>query len=253
MEKAYDFFSFKVKLSESKWDMSTVSGRSSAIDDILSTAMKIPDVLKRDLTIKRVAEEMSIDEQLIRNHLTKFNGLKKGQNGIKKSHDQIVSKLNNTKTADYQVEMAILGLMINRNDLIKKVETDIGFDSFINNEILSIAKGISEIYSRKGQVILSDIFPMLDSSAMSKDMVDTISQQESMEESLMAGHTDAGEKMLKECIQYIRKKKNRKSLEQAKKIMSDLHRSKGSEQEVDQILSGFHKKSMTFHSLKKSG
>ncbi|MHC4139924.1 MAG: hypothetical protein ACYSR1_08755, partial [Planctomycetota bacterium] len=111
VEKAYDFFSFKVKLSERKWDMSTVSGRSSAIDDILSTAMKIPDILKRDLAIKRVAEEMSIDEQLIRNHLTKFNSLKKGQIGKKKSHDQIASKLNNTKTAEYQVEMTILGLM----------------------------------------------------------------------------------------------------------------------------------------------
>jgi DNA primase len=253
VEKAYDFFSFKVKLSERKWDMSSVSGRTSAIDDILSTAMKIPDILKRDLTIKRVAEEMSIDEQLLRNHSAKFTGLKKRQTEIKQSRDQIAGKVNKAKSADYQVEMSILGLMINRNDLIKKVETDIGFDSFRNNEILSIAKGISEIYSRKGQVILSDIFPMLDSSEMSRDMVDTISEQESMEECLMVGHTDAGEKMLKECIQYIRKKKNRKSLEQARKKMSDLHRSKGSEQEVDQILAGFHKKSMTFHSLKKSG
>jgi DNA primase len=253
VEKAYDFFSFKVKLSERKWDMSSVSGRTSAIDDILSTAMKIPDILKRDLTIKRVAEEMSIDEQLLRNHSAKFTGLKKRQTEIKQSRDQIAGKFNKAKSADYQVEMTILGLMINRNDLIKKVETDIGFDSFRNNEILSIAKGISEIYSQKGQVILSDIFPMLDSSEMSRDMVDTISEQESMEECLMVGHTDAGEKMLRECIQYIRKQKNRKSLEQARKKMSDLHRSKGSEQEVDQILAGFHKKSMTFHSLKKSG
>jgi DNA primase len=253
VEKAYDFFSFKVKLSERKWDMSSVSGRTSAIDDILSTAMKIPDILKRDLTIKRVAEEMSIDEQLIRNYLTKFNGLKRGQTEAKPSRDQIAGKVNKAKSADYQVEMTILGLMINRNDLIKKVETDIGFDSFRNNEVLSIAKRISEIYTQKGQVILSDIFPMLDSSEMSRDMVDTISEQESMEECLMVGHTDAGEKMLRECIQYIRKQKNRKSLEQARKKMSDLHRSKGSEQEVDQILAGFHKKSMTFHSLKKSG
>jgi len=253
VEKAYDFFSFKVKLSEAKWDMSSVSGKTSAIEDILLTAMKIPDKLKFELTIKRIAEEMSIEEKLLLNHLAKFKGLKRGQAERNKFHDQIASNLNKTKPADYQVEMTILGLMINRNDLIKKVETDIGFDSFRNNETLSIAKGISEIYSQKGQVILSDIFPMLDSSVMSRDMVDTISKQESMEERLMVGHTDAGEKMLKECIQYIRKKKNRKSLEQAKKKMSDLDKSKGSEQEVDQILAGFHKKSMTFHSLKKSG
>jgi DNA primase len=213
VEKAYDFFSFKVKLSEAKWDMSSVSGKTSAIEDILLTAMKIPDKLKFELTIKRIAEEMSIEEKLLLNHLAKFKSLKRGQAERNKFHDQIASNLNNTKPADYQVEMTILGLMINRNDLIKKVETDIGFDSFRNNETLSIAKGISEIYSQKGQVILSDIFPMLDSSVMSRDMVDTISKQESMEERLMVGHTDAGEKMLKECIQYIRKKKNRKSLE----------------------------------------
>ncbi len=253
VDKAYDFFSFKVKLSERKWDMSSISGRTSAIDDILSTAVKIPDVLKRDLTIKRVAEEMSIDEHLIRNHLTKFNSPKKRQTEAKQSHGQIAGKLNKTKSADYQVEMAILGLMINRNDLIEKVEAEIGFDSFRNSEIQSLAKGISGIYSKKGQVVLSDIFPMLDSPEMSRNMVDTISKQEAMEGSLMSGQADAGEKMLNECIRYVSKKKNRKSLEQAKKKMSDLYRSKGSEQEVDQILSGFHKKSTTFHSLKKSG
>ena len=249
VDNAYDFFSFKVKLSERKWDMSSVSGRTSAIDDILSTAIKIPDVLKRDLTIKRVAEEMSIDEHLIRNRLSKSINSKKGQTKAKQSRDQVSGNLNKTKSADYQVEMTILGLMINRNDLIRKVETDIGFDSFGNNVTLGIAKRISEIYSQKGHVILSDIFPMLDSSEMSRDMVDTISEQESMEGSLMAGQADAGEKMIKECIRYIKKMKNRKSLDQAKKRMSDLNKSKGSEQEVDQILAGFHKKSTTFHSL----
>ncbi len=253
VEKAYDFFSFKVKLAESKWDMSSVSGRTSAIDDILSTAMKIPDILKRDLTIKRVAEEMSVDEKLLRSHLTKLTGMQKGQTEVKRSRDQLAGNLNSTKSADYKVEMTILGLMINRNDLIKKVETDIGFDSFRNKETLSVAKKISEIYSQKGEVILSDIFPMLDSSEMSKSIVDTISEQESMKNSIMAGHTDVGEKMLKACILHIRKKKNSKSLEQAKKKMSDLYRSKGSEQEVNQILAGVHKKSMTIHSLKKSG
>ena len=253
VEKAYDFFSFKVKLSEKKRDMSSVSGRTSAIDDILSTAMKIPDILKRDLTIKRVAEEMSIDEKLLRSHLTKFTGSKKRQTEARQPHDQITGNLSSAKSADYKVEMAILGLMINRNDLIKRVETDIGFDSFRNNEILSIAKRISEIYSQSGQVVLCDIFPMLDSPEMSRNMVDTISEQESMEKSLMAGKEDAGEKMLKACILHIRKKKNSKSMEQAKKKMSDLHRSKGSEQEVNQILAGVHKKSMTIHSLKKSG
>ncbi|MHC4267560.1 MAG: DNA primase [Planctomycetota bacterium] len=252
VDKAYDFFGFKIKQSEAKWDMSSVSGRSSAIDNILSTVIKIPDIIKRDLTIKRVAEEMSIDEQLLRNHLTRFKTLKKEHADRNKFHDQIAGNSKKPSSADHQAEMTIMALMINRNDLIKKVMSDIGINNFRDNEIRNIVERISEIYSKKGKVILSDVFPMLDSTEMSKGMVDTITKQESMEKNLMVGQADAGEKMLNECIQYIRKRNNRKSLEQARKKMLHLNKSKGNEQEVDQLLAGFHKKSMTFHSLKKS-
>ena len=43
-----------------------------------------------------------------------------------------------------------------------------------------------------------------------------------------------------------------KSLEQTRKKMLDMDRSKGYEQEVDQLLDGFHKNSVAFHALKKS-
>ncbi len=252
VNNAYDFFGFKIKQYEAKWDMSSVSGRSSAIDDILSTVMKIPDIIKRDLTIKRVAEEMSIDEQLLRNHLTKFKALKKKQADSKNFHDQIADNLNRSSSADHQVEMTIMGLIINRNDLIKKVKTVIGIDNFIDNKIRNIVESISEIYSKKGKVILSDIFPMLDSTEMSKGIIDTMAKQESMGKNLMVGQVDADEKMLNECIQYIKKRNSRKSLEKARKKTLHLNKSKGNEQEVDQLLAGFHKKSMTIHSLKRS-
>ncbi|OHC02258.1 MAG: DNA primase [Planctomycetes bacterium RIFCSPLOWO2_12_FULL_40_19] len=252
VEKAYDFFGFKIKLSETKWDMSSVSGKTSAIDDVLSTAMKIPNFVKRELTIKRIAEEMSIEENILRDHLTRFKALKSGQIDRNKFHEQKTGNLNKLKSGDYLVEMTILSIIINRNDLIRKVETDIGFDSFRNKEIRSIVERIYEIYSQKGRVILNDVFPMLNTSEISRDLIDIISKQESIEEGLMTDQTDSAEKILKECIQFIEKRKSRKSLEQTRKKMLDMDRSKGYEQEVDQLLDGFHKKSVAFHALKKS-
>ena len=252
VEKAYDFFGFKIKLSETKWDMSSVSGKTSAIDDVLSTAMKIPNFVKRELTIKRIAEEMSIEENILRDHLTRFKALKSGQIDRNKFHEQKTGNLNKLKSGDYLVEMTILSIIINRNDLIRKVETDIGFDSFRNKEIRSIVERIYEIYSQKGRVILNDVFPMLNTSEISRDLIDIISKQESIEEGLIADQTDSAEKILKECIQFIEKRKSRKSLEQTRKKMLDMDRSKGYEQEVDQLLDGFHKKSVAFHALKKS-
>jgi DNA primase len=252
VEKAYDFFGFKIKLSETKWDMSSVSGKTSAIEDVLSTAMKIPNFVKRELTIKRIAEEMSIEENILRDHLTRFKALRSGQIDRNKLLEQKTGNLNKLKSGDYQVEMTILSIIINRNDLIRKVETDIGFDSFRNKEIRSIVERIYEIYSQKGQVTLNDVFPMLNTSEISRDLIDIISKQESIEESLIADQTDSAEKILKECIQFIEKRKSRKNLEQARKKMLDMDRSKGYEQEVDQLLDGFHKNSVAFHALKKS-
>jgi DNA primase len=240
VENAYDFFSFKIKLSETKWDMASVSGRTSAIDDILSTAMKIPNFVKRELTIKRVAEKMSIEERILREHLTKFKALKSGQINRKKLYDQKAANLNKSKSGAYEVEMTILSIMINRNDLIKKVETDIGLDSFSNKEIRNIVESVSGIYSQKGQVVLNDIFPMLNSSEMSSYLINTILIQESKEESLMAGHTDTGEKTLNDCIQFIKKRKSKKGSKQAIERMSVLDKSKENEQEVNQVLTAFH-------------
>ncbi|ODS33108.1 MAG: DNA primase [Candidatus Scalindua rubra] len=250
-EKAYDFFGFKIKLSETKWDMSSVSGRASAIDDVLSTAMKIPNFVKRELTIKRVAEEMSINENILRNHLAKFKPFKNDQTSTNKLYDQKSGNLNKSKSLAYKAEMEILGIMIKRNDLIERVETDIGFDHFTDERLRGIAEKISEIYSHEGHVELGDIFPMLDSTEMSSDIVDTISKQDSLERSSIVSQTDNNEKALEDCIQFIKKRKSSKGLEQARKKMLDLDKTKDYGQEVDQLLTSFHKESKALHSLKR--
>ncbi|HDY68643.1 MAG TPA: DNA primase [Candidatus Scalindua sp.] len=253
VEKAYDFFSFKIKLSESKWDMSSVSGKASAIDDILSTAIKIPNILKRELTIKRISEEMSIEENDLRKHLTKFKTFKRGQTDKNKIHDQITGNFNKSQSSTYKAEMEILGIMINRNDLIKKVESDIGVDNFSNEELRSIAERISEIYSQKGQVKLSDIFPILDAAELSRDLIDTISKQSTLEECTTTGQAQNSEKVLNECIRFVKKRKTKEELKQTKKRMLVLDKSIDSTQEADKLLTRFHKKNIDFHSLRESG
>ena len=69
VNSAKDFFSFKIEMAASKWDMSTIHGKANAISDVLSTAMKMPDVIKRNLLVKWIAEEMSIDEVTLRSQL----------------------------------------------------------------------------------------------------------------------------------------------------------------------------------------
>jgi hypothetical protein len=143
--------------------------------------------------------------------------------------------------------------MIHRNDLIKKVESNIGLDSFINENFRNIAKKISEIYSQKGLVEFSDIIPMLNTTEISGDIIDIISNQDSSEKSVMTDQNQNAEKMLIECSRFIKKRKIKEGLKQAKKEMFALNKSKDSVQEVDNLLTKFHRKNIDFHSTRNSG
>jgi len=267
VEKAYDFFSFKIKLSENKWDMSTVSGKASAIDDILSTVVKIPNTLKRDLTVKRVAEEMSIEEKELRKHLSEF--LKKGKFGRNQAYDKKSEAPNKPKLnpdqkvgkdilgimksrKDLTVEKAILGIMISRNDLIGKVESNIGFDSFKYENLRNIAEKIFEIYSKRGHVEHNDIFPMLNTTEISGDLIDVIFDQSFSENSVASDQNQSAEKKLNECIRYKKQSKIKEGRRRDKEKISALNKSEGPIEEENNILTKFHRKNIDFHSIKNS-
>jgi DNA primase len=248
VEKAYDFFSFKIKLSESKWDMSSVSGKASAIDDILSTATKIPNILKRELTIKRIAEEMSVEENDLRKHL------KKDRPGKNQLYNKKTDTINKPKTnADQTIEMTILGIMINRNDLIKKVLSDIGLGNFSNENLRNIAARIFEIDSQGKNVELNDVFPLLNTVEISGGLIDTILKQNPSEGRATVEETQNSEKILNDCIRFIKKRKTKEELKQTKKRMLVLGKSIESTQEADKLLTKFHKNRIDFHSLGNSG
>jgi DNA primase len=248
VEKAYDFFSFKIKLSESKWDMSSVSGKASAIDDILSTAIKIPNILKRELTIKRIAEEMSVEENDLRKHL------KKDRPGKNQLYNKKTDTINKPKSnADQTIEMTILGIMINRNDLIKKVLSDIGLGNFNNENLRNIAARIFEIDSQGKNVELNDIFPLLNTVEISGGLIDTILKQNPSEGCATVEETQNSEKILNDCIRFIKKRKTKEELKQTKKRMLVLGKSTESTQEADKLLTKFHKNHIDFHSLGNSG
>jgi len=248
VDKAYDFFSFKIKLSERKWDMSSVSGKASAIDDILSTALKIPNILKRELTIKRIAEEMSVEENDLRKHL------KKDRPGKNQLYNRKTDTLNKPKSnADQTIEMTILSIMINRNDLIKKVRSDIGLGNFNNENLRNIAESIFKIDSQGKNVELNDVFPLLNTVEISGGLIDTILKQNPSEGCATFEETQNSEKILNDCIRFIKKRKTKEELKQTKKRMLVLGRSTESTQEADKLLTKFHKKNMDFHSLGNSG
>ncbi|MCP5003905.1 MAG: DNA primase [Planctomycetes bacterium] len=250
-EKAYDFLSFKIKLSKTRWDTSSVNGKASAIDDILLSATKIPNILKRELMIKRIAEEMSLEENILRAHLSKFQPKQKQKWNTTKIRSpeeptETVSKLKSN--AHSTIEKTLLAIMVNRNDLIKKIELDLGFESFHNIALRNVAIRISEIYTQTGHVELKDVYAFVENRELVENIASTISRQKALEASSVTGQTQNSERVLNDCIRYVQKRKKREALNRAKKNFFDSSKIRGQGITVDTLLTQFHEKSVDIHS-----
>lgn len=235
VNNAKDFFSFKVEMAASKWDMSTIHGKANAINDIFSTAMKMPDVIKRNLLIKMVAEEMAIDETTLRTQLKKFNKYP--------SFADNKQTVNQRSDASYKVERELLYLMLSCNDLIPRVLEEIGMEEFINPDLLKIAEKVIELYRKNNKVKEEDVLHILDDMQLNKTLMDIITTKE------FQNITNQDER-LAACIHFFKRRNSKRERHQTKQKTLKTIKVGSNEEDIIVLLNEFHKKSKNIHILK---
>ncbi|HHT9110135.1 MAG TPA: DNA primase [Candidatus Brocadiaceae bacterium] len=235
VHNAKDFFSYKVKMAASKWDMTSIHGRANAIHDILSTAIKMPDVIKRDLLIKMIAEEMSIDEATLRTHMTKMNK----QSVIKGNKQDCEQRFD----ASSKAERVLLYLMLACNDLIPRIVSAIGLEGFHNQKFFKIAEKVIELYGRNSEVKAEDVLHMLDDGELNKMLMDIVTTEEFQ-------HITDYEEWFTDCMQFFRRRNNKKEIHQVKRKMLEGIKTGKNEEDIAALLDEFHKKNKSVHTLK---
>jgi len=234
---AKDFFSFKVEMTASKWDMSTIHGKANAINDVLSTAMKMPDVIKRNLQIKRIAEEMSIDEDALRTHLKKFSK----QSSLVPNKQDVKHRLD----ASFMAERELLYLMLSCNELIPEVIEEIGLEEFSNNDLFKIAEKVIELYHKNNVVREEDVLHLLEDERLNKTLMDVVTTREFQN---IANQNER----LEAYIHFFKRRNSKKERYQAKVKTLQTIRVSNSEEDIVVLLNELHKKNKNIHVLKNN-
>lgn len=235
VNNAKDFFNFKIEIATSKWDMSTIHGKADAINDVLSTAMKMPDDIKRNLLIKRLAEEMSIDEATLRIQLKKFNK----QPPVINDKHAVQQHLD----ASSRAERELLYVMLSCNALIPEIKERIGLEEFSNKDLLKIAEKVVTLYGKKNEVKAEDVLHMLDDVGLNKMLMDIVTSEEFRD---ITNHKER----LDACIHFFNRRNSKREIRQTKKKMLETVRGDNNEDKIVVLLDEFHKKSRNIHILK---
>ncbi|MBE7545977.1 DNA primase [Candidatus Kuenenia stuttgartiensis] len=237
IDSAKDFFHFKIEFAATKWDMSTVHGKANALNNVLATAMKTPDAIKRNLLIKLISEEMSIDEAALWSHIKNV-----------KRPLSVPANNNNQKTkqrldASSMAEREILYLMLSCNSLIPRIINEKIPEEFDNKDFLEIAGRIVEIYQKNKAVKEEDVLHSIGEARLNKLLVDIVTTREFQD---MTDYRDR----LEACILFFKRRNRRKDIHITKKKMLETARSSHKEEDIVMLLEEYHKKSRNIHALK---
>ncbi len=237
IDSAKDFFHFKIEFAATKWDMSTVHGKANALNNVLATAMKMPDVIKRNLLIKLISEEMSIDEAALWSHIRNV-----------KRPLSVPANNNNQKTkqrldASSMAEREILYLMLYCNSLIPRIINEKIPEEFDNKDFLEIAGRIVEIYQENKAVREEDVLHLVVDARLNKLLMDIVTTRE------FQGMTNYSDR-LEACILFFKRRNRRRDIHTTKKKMLETARSSHKEEDIVMLLEEYHKKSRNIHALK---
>ncbi|MEP9411682.1 MAG: DNA primase [Candidatus Brocadia sp.] len=235
VDNALDFFSFKIEMASTKWDISTIHGKANIINDVLSTAIKMPDIIKRNLLIKRIAEELSIDESTLRTHLKKFN-----KQPFSPCNKEVV---NQRLDASFLAERELLYLMLSCNDFIPRIIEEIGLEEFSNTDLLKIAEKVVELYHKYNKVKEADVLHILGDMQLNKLLMDIITTQEFQ-------NITNQEERLNACVHFFRRRNSKRERHQTKEKTLKTIKVGSNEKDIVTLLDEFHKKSKNIHVLK---
>ena len=162
IDNPINIMDFKLSYLKKGKDLTSSVDGAKYISELITELNKIDDEILKDLTIKKVATEMDIDEDLIRKHLEK------------KEIKQIKPKKTETKVLTTKYEKAESGLvyyMLKSPEVITMYNNKVTY--IPNKEYRMLAREISSFYKNFGFINEADFIDYIECDS---DLMETISK-----------------------------------------------------------------------------
>lgn len=162
IDNPINIMDFKLSYLKTGKDLNSSVDQAKYISELIVELNKIEDDILKDLTIKKVATEMNIDENLIRKHLEK-----KEIKPIKPK--QVESKVTINKYE--QAESALVYYMLKSSDVITMYNNKVTY--IPNKEYRMLAREISNFYKNFGFINEADFIDYIECD---QELMETINK-----------------------------------------------------------------------------
>jgi DNA primase len=196
IEQRTSFVETKAKLLKEQGLFDSPEGSTRAIRSLIETIAKVPDAIKRELYIRRIAEKFKLGETTLLTELQKFTGRERREITRKRVENNLIEDSNSSGSQGYtshpnttilsRAEQELLRAFLENTGVAYKAVIEIDFDfSLIENEyaksiIMMAIKSYEETGESPSVTILLEAFH--DDEAVRRLIIDTSVVQDKISE-----------------------------------------------------------------------
>jgi DNA primase len=200
-------------------DIKSIDGKVKVAEEGMALIDKIPNKIRKNFYTKTLAEKLDLPESLLMERLRSSP-----KDRIKAEEDL---KKRPIERSFPKSEEMVVRLMIHHPEMIPTITKEGILREFESPVLQKMAEGLEGLYQKRGRLDLTEAL-----GCFEEDLKERLSEFAFQESDLKAGDR---EKILKDCIQKIRKKKLKKDEGEILKRIKEAEKQKG-EKGLDDLL-----------------
>lgn len=163
IKEAINLFDYKIKLLFSKYKAKTPEGKMNITAEFLPTLNLINNAVLKSSYVKKLAEELSINERDVLDELSKHKT-------FDYDYQESVVK-GSTSAGENRIDMAekiLITLMLENNDVIKKIKAQLKPEDFFSYTARKIVDSLFELAENKKEISPAILIDALDNEKISR-------------------------------------------------------------------------------------
>lgn len=195
LKDSKDLFDYKLGTLTARFKKSEPHGRSNIVHGMLPTLAGIKDAVLKSGYLKKMSEQLAIDEESIRTELDKIG------HGFKMSH----AENEGTKYGQYNApaEIALLALTLEDPSLAGTIEKKLGFEKFTDERIGAVLKKIDRAHEDCKKINPSHLMSYFEDEKTEEIISEALNLSQTMRNK---------NKAFEDCINHIKKDNLKKVL-----------------------------------------
>jgi len=192
------------------YDVRSIEGKVKIAEEGVALIGKIPDGIRRDFYLKALAERLDLKESLLHEMVRSSKGRPKAEGELKRRFVEESFPKSEEMVVRIMVHHAELIPLISEEGILKEFESPI---------LKRMAQGLESLYQKKGRLEIAEALGSFEEDLKGK-LVELAFQE---------GGSDVSqqERILKDCIQRIRKKKLEKDKSDLLRKIKEAEQQKG--------------------------